>query len=256
MDLLLNQHVVLISGAARGIGESIARDFATEGAKVVITDLTDASPLAAELGGVAHQGDLTNDAACAEAVRTAIASFGRLDVLVNNAGVNDGQDLEAGAEGFMRSLQKNLAHVYGLAHHALPYLKASPHGSIVNITSKVAQTGQGGTSGYAASKGGVNALTREWAVELAAFNIRVNAVAPAEVWTPMYASWIETLEDGPSTKAAIESLIPLGQRFTRPEEIAAMATFLASPRSAHTTGQIIYVDGGYTHLDRKLRANP
>jgi len=253
MNLELNDKVILVSGGARGIGEAIVRAFAAEGAWVMITDLNDATALATELGPTVHchQGDLTDDASCQAAVAACIDTWGRLDVLVNNAGVNDGKSLEASPAAFRESLERNLLHVFALAHHALLHLTETK-GNIVNITSKVASTGQGGTSGYAASKGGVNGLTREWAADLVGRGIRVNAVAPAEVWTPMYANWIDSLADGDATRAAIEAQIPLGRRFTTPEEIADMAVFLASARSSHTTGQILYVDGGYTHLDRKL----
>jgi len=253
MNLELEDKVVLVSGGARGIGEAIVRAFVAEGARVMITDLDNAATLRTELGEAvrSHQGDLTEDRSCRDAVAACTDAWGRLDVLVNNAGVNDGKSLEASPSDFRESIERNLVHVFALAHHALPHLTEA-RGNIVNITSKVASTGQGGTSGYAASKGGVNGLTREWAADLAPRGIRVNAIAPAEVWTPMYAAWIDSLEDGPATRAEIEAMIPLGRRFTRSDEIAAMAVFLASARSAHTTGQIIYVDGGYTHLDRKL----
>ena len=137
-----------------------------------------------------------------------------------------------------------------MAHYAADFLKQA-RGSIVNIGSKVCETGQGGTSGYAASKGAINALTREWAVELASAGVRVNAVLPAETWTPLYERCLAEMPDPVAARAAIERLIPLERRFTTIEELAAMAVFLASPASSHTTGQIIFVDGGYTHLDRK-----
>jgi NAD(P)-dependent dehydrogenase (short-subunit alcohol dehydrogenase family) len=171
---------------------------------------------------------------------------------VNNAGINDGVGLEAGSyEGFMASLHKNLVHYYLLAHFALPSLKKSK-GAIVNIGSKTAETGQGGTSAYAAANGGRSALTREWAVELLKYGIRVNAVIVAECWTPLYRKWIETLPDPEKKLQSILSNIPLEKRMTTAEEIAAMVVFLLSSRSSHTTGQLIHVDGGYVHLDRAL----
>jgi L-fucose dehydrogenase len=173
--------------------------------------------------------------------------------LVNNAGANDGVGLESGSpEKFLESLQQNLVHYYAMAHYALPMLKAA-HGSIVNISSKVALTGQGGTSAYAAAKGAQLALTREWAAELAPHGVRANAVLPAEVMTPLYQRWIASRPDPQQALDEIARRIPLGHRFTEAAEIAAMATFLLSPnQSAHTTGQLIVVDGGYTHLDRAL----
>jgi L-fucose dehydrogenase len=160
--------------------------------------------------------------------------------------------LENGSyEGFIASLHKNLVHYYLLAHHALPALKKSK-GAIVNIGSKTAETGQGNTSAYAASNGGRNALTREWAVELLKYGIRVNAVIVAECFTPLYETWIKTF-DNPSEKlASITSKIPLENRMTTDIEIANMVAVLLSEVSSHTTGQLIHVDGGYTHLDRAL----
>ena len=183
---------------------------------------------------------------------TVVARFGRLDGLVNNAGVNDGIDLEHGdTERFLCSLRKNLVHYYDMAHFALPALKQT-RGAIVNVSSKVAETGQGATSAYAAANGGRNALTREWAAELAKYGIRVNAVIVAECWTPMYAHWLQTQADPEAARRRIEARIPLGQRMTTCAEIGAAVAFLLSPRSGHTTGQLVYVDGGYTHLDRAL----
>src|SRR4029079_17778550 len=126
------------------------------------------------------------------AVTLTIEKFGRIDGLVNNAGINDDVNLEDGdTERFIASLRKNLVHYYDMARFALPHLRKS-RGAIVNIGSKVAETGQGGTSAYAAANGGRNALTREWAVELAGDGIRVNAVIVAECWTPMYEQWAQS----------------------------------------------------------------
>jgi L-fucose dehydrogenase len=205
-------------------------------------------------GGQAHQvvAELTDPSACENAINKVLQQFGRIEGLVNNAGVNDGVGLENGNyEQFMASLHKNVVHYYLMAHFALPALKKSK-GAILNITSKTAETGQGNTSAYAAANGGRNALTREWAVELLKYGIRVNAIVVAECWTPLYESWISTLPDPASKLKDIESKIPLGNRMTTAEEIANMTVFLLSERSSHTTGQLIYVDGGYVHLDRAL----
>src|SRR5690606_7148804 len=161
------------------------------------------------------------------------SAFGRIDGLVNNAGVNDGVGLESGNyEKFLASLHKSLIHYYLLAHHALPALKTS-RGSIVNIGSKTAETGQGNTSGYAAANGGRNALTREWAVELLPYRIRVNAVIVAECATPQYDTWIQTLPDPEQTLREITDRIPLEKRMTMPEEVANTVVFLLSDRSSH-----------------------
>jgi L-fucose dehydrogenase len=138
-----------------------------------------------------------------------------------------------------------------MAHYALPELKKTK-GAIVNITSKTAETGQGNTSAYAAANGGRNALTREWAVELLKYGIRVNAVVVAECWTPAYDTWIKTLSNPEEKLKEINGKIPLENRMTTAEELANTTAFLLSARSSHTTGQLIHVDGGYVHLDRAL----
>jgi NAD(P)-dependent dehydrogenase (short-subunit alcohol dehydrogenase family) len=181
-----------------------------------------------------------------------MGKFDHIDGLVNNAGVNDGVGLENGNyEKFVASLHKNLIHYYLMGHFALPYLIQSK-GAIVNIGSKTAETGQGGTSAYAASNGGRNALTREWAVELLKYRIRVNAVIVAESYTPLYKKWIQTLPNPEEKLKEITSKIPLEKRMTTPEEIGNMVAFLLSEKSSHTTGQLIHVDGGYVHLDRAI----
>jgi L-fucose dehydrogenase len=259
MDLGLTNKVIIITGGAKGIGEGIVKVLAREGAIPVIVGRSEADNLkcleAVELaGGIAGQvvAELTDPDACKKAVQAVISQFGRIEGLVNNAGVNDGVGLETGDyEKFMASLHKNVVHYYLMAHWALPELKKSK-GAILNITSKTADTGQGNTSAYSASNGARNALTREWAVELLKYGIRVNAIVVAECWTPLYENWIKTLPDPQAKLKEIESKIPLGNRMTTAEEIANMTAFLLSERSSHTTGQLIYVDGGYVHLDRAL----
>ncbi len=259
MDLQLTNKVIIVTGGAKGIGEGIVKVLAKEGAIPVIVGRSEVDNIKVALaveaaGGQASHvvAELTDPAACQKAVVDIIKQFGRIDGLVNNAGVNDGVGLENGTyEKFMASLHKNVVHYYLMAHHALPELKKSK-GAILNITSKTADTGQGNTSAYAAANGGRNALTREWAVELLKYGIRVNAIVVAECWTPLYENWIKTLPDPEAKLKEIEAKIPLGNRMTTAEEIANMAAFLLSERSSHTTGQLIHVDGGYVHLDRAL----
>lgn len=259
MDLHLSNKVFIVTGGSKGIGESITRAIAAEGGIPVIATRSKQATekLVQDLtvhGKKAHAviGDLQVLENCKNAVEKTIKKYGRIDGIVNNAGINDGASLESGPEAFRTSLERNLYHYYDLVHYALPYLKESK-GSIVNISSKVALTGQGNTSGYAAAKGAQLGLTREWAADLLPYSIRVNAILPAEVMTPLYRKWLDNSFDDPKAKeAAIVAKIPLGKRMTRAEEIAAMAVFLLSDRSAHTTGQFMVVDGGYVHLDRAL----
>jgi L-fucose dehydrogenase len=260
MDLGLKGSVIVVTGGGAGIGEAISRACLSEGATVVVVSRASenvrhfmAETLAANLPCDLFEAHLSDPAKCEQAIAFVQHKYGRLDGLVNNAGVNDGVGLASGSpERFLESLNQNLVHYYAMAHYALPMLKAAK-GSIVNISSKVALTGQGGTSGYAASKGGQLALTREWSAELAPFGVRANSVLPAEVMTPLYARWIQSREDPEAALKEIASRIPLGHRMTLGSEIAAMAVFLLSPtQSGHTTGQNIVVDGGYTHLDRAL----
>ena len=253
MDIGIAGKVALVTGGANGIGEAAVRILAAEGASVVIVDRNCdcGQELAADLGEAVLfvEADLCIEDACRKVVDETVSRFGRLDILINNAGVNDGVDLSRPPEDFMGSLQLNLFHVFAVTHFALPQLRESG-GSIVNLSSKVSVTGQGSTSGYAAAKGAINALTREWAVALAPDGIRVNCVVPAECDTPQYENWFKTLPDPEETRHAIESLVPLGKRMSTKDELASMIVFLASPVSSHTTGQIVFVDGGYTHLDR------
>lgn len=259
MDLNLENKIIIVTGGAKGIGAAITRTLANEGAIpfVVGRDENDNVAIVKEVEdnkGKARYvtAELTQPSECKIAVDAVIKQFGRIDGLVNNAGVNDGVGLEKGNyEAFMASLHKNLVHYYLMAQHALPCLIKSK-GAIVNISSKTAETGQGNTSAYAASNGGRNALTREWAVELLKYNIRVNAVIVAEAWTPLYESWISTFSNPKEKLDSIIAKIPLEKRMTTTEEIANMVAFLLSERSSHTTGQLIHVDGGYVHLDRAI----
>ncbi|MBG7619496.1 SDR family oxidoreductase [Herbaspirillum sp. AP02] len=257
MDLNLQDKVVIVTGGASGIGAAISMQLAAEGAIPVVFARSEPEPqfwtrlTALQPHATLFQLELQDEARCAQAVAETVQRFGRLDGLVNNAGVNDSVGLEAGRGQFVASLERNLIHYYVMAHYCVPHLKAT-RGAIVNVSSKTALTGQGNTSGYCASKGAQLSLTREWAAALLDDGVRVNALIPAEVMTPLYERWISSFEHPEEKLAAITSKIPLGKRFTTSEEMADMAVFLLSGRSSHTTGQWIFVDGGYTHLDRAL----
>ncbi|MDA9554616.1 SDR family oxidoreductase [Pelobium sp.] len=259
MDLNLKNKVIIVTGGAKGIGLGIVEVLAAEGAIPVIVGRSQSDNLEAihkieRMGAKAFaiEAELSIPSESEKAVKLTIKEFGKIDGIVNNAGVNDGVGLENGNyEKFLQSLHSNLVHYYLMVHHALPELKKSK-GAIVNITSKTAETGQGNTSAYAAANGGRNALTREWAVEMLKYGIRVNAVVVAECWTPQYEKWITTLKNPEEKLKEIIDRIPLEHRMTTVEEIGNTTAFLLSNKSSHTTGQLIYVDGGYVHLDRAL----
>ena len=260
MELGLKDKLIVVTGGGAGIGAGISRACLDEGARVVVLGRPSqnvksflAEMEAAKADCFLVEAHLEVLERCKTAIAEIESKYGEIYWLVNNAGVNDGAGLERGSvDAFVQSLQKNLIHYYALAHYALPSLKRT-QGAIVNISSKVAMTGQGNTSGYAASKGAQLALTREWAAELLPYNIRVNAVLPAEVMTPLYRRWLDSLGDPEAELKRITDKIPLGRRMTLSSEIAAMTVFLLSPtQSAHTTGQHLIVDGGYVHLDRAL----
>ena len=257
MDFKLKDKVVVITGGAKGIGAAIAQACVEEGAIPLIVD-RDQKALDAihqQLGKKKHFGvlaELSKAEECRRIVSVAQKKFGKIDSLINNAGVNDKVGLESGnPKEYVASLERNLLHYYNMAHYALPNLKKA-RGTIVNISSKTAVTGQGGTSGYASSKGAILALTREWAVELLPYGIRVNAIVPAEVMTPLYRQWLHTFPDPEEKLKRIVAKIPLEKRMTQPEEIAAMAVFLISAKASHVTAQHLFVDGGYVHLDRAI----
>ncbi|WP_303318058.1 SDR family oxidoreductase [Flavivirga abyssicola] len=260
MDLGLKGKVVVISGAAGiegSIGETILQRLADEGAIPAIIDRNARGFGYAEklqkrgIDALFCQTDVTNPDQVKNAMDTISEKYGKIDIVINNVGVNDGAGLDASYEDFMNSLKLNMVSYFLVVKHALPLLKKSK-GNILNIGSKVGLTGQGGTSGYAASKGGVLGLTREWAVDLIKHQIRVNAIIIAESWTPAYDNWIKTLENGEEKLKSIVKKIPLENRMTTPQEIADTCLFTISKRSSHTTGQFITVDGGYVHLDRSL----
>ncbi len=259
MDLRLKDKIFIVTGGASGIGEAIVRRLAEEEAIPIIVNRGKerGQKLLQALMEKGHSGmyveaELSNEADCEKVVDQTIEKYGVIHGLVNNAGKNDNIGLEKGnTEAFMNSLFTNLSHYYAMAHFSLPHL-IKTKGTIVNISSKTAITGQGNTSGYVAAKSAQLGLTREWAVELLPYGIRVNAILPAEVMTPLYNKWIQTFDNPDKKLKEITEKIPLGKRMTTSEEIADMTLFLLSTRAAHITGQHLYVDGGYTHLDRSI----
>lgn len=259
MEFGLKGKVIIITGGASGIGAAITEELGRQNAIPVILDKTE--PDQGTLQRLRQQSsdtewitvNLTDDDQCRWATSETLSRFGKIDGLVNNAGINDAIGLDAGPVEFRESLERNLVHYYTMAHLCVPEIKKQ-RGSIVNVSSKVAITGQGGTSAYAAAKGGVLAMTREWAAELASSGVRVNAVVPGETMTPMYRTWLNSFDDPDEKLAGIVRKIPLESRMTKASEIAASVVFLLSDWAGHTTGQFLVVDGGYSHLDRALTA--
>lgn len=241
----LKGKVVVITGGAGGIGEAVASSYTTLGSQVVIVDKEQnkGQDLADKLNAYFIEAELADTTACRKVVEETLSRFGKIDILINNAGTNDSVGISSSPKAFQKSVQKNLMHYFSLVHFAREAL-IMQKGAIINIASRVAVTGQGHTSGYAASKGGILALTREWAAELAKDGVRVNAVIPAAVTTGSAGYKLD--------KGTLPSLVPLEKRLTTTQEIANIVIFLTSSFSSHTTGQHIYVDGGYTHLDRAL----
>ncbi|PZQ52098.1 MAG: short chain dehydrogenase [Rhodovulum sulfidophilum] len=252
MDLGLAGRVVVVTGGGSGIGAGIVEVLAEEGARPVILARREPDPgWLARVGAGFVRVELSDDAACRAAVETVRARYGAIHGLVNNAGANDGVGLDAGPDVFRASLDQNLLHYYTMAHLLAGDLRAT-RGAIANISSKTALTGQGGTSAYVAAKAAQLGLTREWAVEFLDAGVRVNAIVVAEVMTPLYRRWLDTLPDPEGAVAEIAARIPLGKRMTTPREIGDLCAFLLSERASHMTGQWLFPDGGYVHLDRAI----
>jgi 3-oxoacyl-[acyl-carrier protein] reductase len=243
----LEGKVAVITGAGRGIGAAIARRFAAEGASVVMNSLSDSSSKVAEeiitAGGKAAsiQGDVSKADDVSKVIDAAIAHFGRLDILVNNAGVTrDNLLMRMSEDDWDTVIDTNLKSVYLCCRAALrPMLKTRSGGRIINLSSVIGISGNSGQANYSASKAGILGLTKSLAKELASRQITVNAIAPGFIVTDMTAGM------SPEAKEGLMKRIPLGTLGT-PEDVAAVASFLASDESKYITGQTLTVDGGMT----------
>jgi L-fucose dehydrogenase len=252
MDLQLKDKVIVVTGGGSGIGAGIVEVLAEEGARpVIITRRAPDADWLSKVGADFVPAELSDDSQCRAAVEQIKARHGHVYGLVNNAGANDGVNLEKGPDAFRKSLDQNLVHYYTMVHLLADDLRKT-RGAIVNIASKTALTGQGGTSAYVAAKAAQLGMTREWAVDFLPDGVRVNAIVVAEVMTPLYRRWLDTLPNPDEKLAAITANIPLGQRMTTAREIGDTCAFLLSSRASHTTGQWLFPDGGYTHLDRAI----
>lgn len=246
MNLGLKDKNILVTGGAKGIGLSVVNLLIESKANIIVIDNDSENLNNIKNNNIQkHLLDLTDTIKLANLLENL-----EIDVhgIVNNAGTNDGISLRSNVDEFRSSLERNLIHYFVTVKH-LHNKFPKEGGSVVNISSKVAYTGQAATSGYIASKGAINALTRGWALELAEKNIRVNSIVPAEVDTPQYTKWLLKQKDYKEILNSIEKKIPLQKRLTKCKEIANGVVFLLSDLSTHITGQHIFIDGGYTHLD-------
>ncbi len=249
----LQDKVAIVTGAGKGIGQGIARVFVKYGAKVVVADWDEDAGLgtAEELrrsGGNAIfvKCDVSNEEQVKAMIQAAIASYGRLNILVNNAGIGVYKTvLDTTSEDWDRCLGVNLKGVFLCSKYAIPHIKAAGGGAIVNIASVHSYQNVGGTAPYAASKGGVVALTRVMAIDHGRDNIRVNAICPGWIYTPLIQGIFAASPDPEEAKRAVERRQLLG-RLGRPEEVGEAAAFLASDEASYITGASLMVDNGMT----------
>ncbi|MEC0266771.1 glucose 1-dehydrogenase [Paenibacillus anseongense] len=248
----LQDKIALITGAGSGIGKSTALLFAQEGATVIVNDLDEikGKETVSEIkdkGGEALflHADVTNPEHVKTMVETAIAEFGRIDVLFNNAGISGvGAVHEIEPEAWDRIMSINVKGVFLPSKYVLPYMMERKTGSIINMSSCVAEIGLARRVSYAATKGAVLALTKSMQVDYAAYNIRVNALLPGTIFTPFVENYLKTSYDDPT--AAIESLKQrqLSGELGKSEDVAKAALFLASDDSKFMMGSPLYIDGG------------
>jgi NAD(P)-dependent dehydrogenase (short-subunit alcohol dehydrogenase family) len=245
----LNNKVAIVTGAGSGIGRAIAERFHAEGARVVLADISGAERTLAETLGdraLPVHADVTASGDVQALLRITAQKFGGLDILCNNAGIDGEMHLLADIEeaGYERVMAINLRGVFLGMKYALPLLQKRGGGSIINIASTAGITATPGLSVYGASKAAVMQLSRSAAVEYASHRIRVNAVCPAMIETPMVAHLMKT---NPDDAARVLAVTPMG-RVGRPSEVADVALFLASDESSYVTGVSLPVDGAYTAI--------
>ncbi|MEM9476418.1 MAG: SDR family oxidoreductase [Pseudomonadota bacterium] len=241
----LADKTAIVTGAASGFGEGIARRFAAEGALVVVADINAeaAEAVASEIGGVAQSVDVSSGDSVAALAATAHDRLGRVDILVNNAGVTHlpAPMEEVSEADFDRVLAVNAKSVYLTARHLVPAMKAAGKGAILNVASTAGVSPRPNLNWYNASKGWMITATKAMAVELAPHGIRVNAINPVAGETPLLKSFMG--EDTPEVRAKFISTIPLG-RFSTPEDMANAALYLCSDEASMVTGVAMEVDGG------------
>ena len=238
----LEDKVAVVTGAASGFGEAIARRYAAEGARVVVADLNDQTGgrIADEIGGAYIHADVSDRGDVRAIVRTAVDAYGRLDTMVNNAGVThvNRPMLEVGEEEFDRIFEVNVKAIYLAAIEVVPLMREQGGGCIVNTASTAGLRPRPGLTWYNASKGAVITMTKSMAAELGPDNIRVNALCPVAGDTPLLPSFL-----GANTREAFEATVPLG-RLSTSEDVAKAALWLASDEASFITGVALEVDGG------------
>ncbi len=238
----LEGKVAVVTGAASGFGEGIARRYAKEGARVVLADLNDqmGGRIADEIGGTYVHADVSDRDDVRAMVRTAVDAYGRLDTMVNNAGVThvNRPMLEVGEDEFDRIFEVNVKAIYLAAMEVVPLMREQGGGCIVNTASTAGLRPRPGLTWYNASKGAVITMTKSMAAELGPDNIRVNALCPVAGDTPLLPSFL-----GANTREAFEATVPLG-RLSTSEDVSRAALWLASDEASFITGVALEVDGG------------
>ncbi len=244
----LKDKVAIVTGGASGIGAATARLFAAEGAKVALVDQSEEglAKVAAGLDAITIAADVSSDAEARAGVAKVMEKWGRIDVLMTAAGMSTGGTVDAIDEAaWDRTFDVNVKGTFLWIHYAIPHMIAAKSGAIITIGSQLAQSSPGRNAAYVASKGAIASFTKTMAVDHAAQGIRVNALMPGVIDTPMPARSLKRYADPDKMRAYWNERHPMG-RIGQPEEVAKAALFLACDDSSFVTGHLLFVDGGWT----------